>query len=592
MSVQPFRKRATLGSAPALSSTVIMGLSSTTRLLLPIWVLLFSSQFRLAQTFSLPQQQRQPGPPRPTRIVTPPPALAHEHNKNNDDATASVARHDLPILSSSSSFVKPTTTTTNQNSDTHGNDKKIRPQDHGRQPLPTPPPPPPQQQQHPKGPRRRKRRQNYKKTVIWSAIQAAAKKGRPEQVQRLLNEMQAWQQQQQQQQQQTNLTDGHHPPHSYNNNNNNNNDDDNWVVVAYSMLVHAWSQSGRVEAPHRAETVVRRMIHLYRQGRLGRAPDVVTYTSLISCWARHAKVVVAQQRQRQQRQRQRRRRNDDDKDNNNGYSPQRQRQQTNAGPPTEPTLRPPPPPPRVTPRQAAARAQGILQEMQRQYFTTGNARIKPNLQTYTAVISAWERSLPPIRQNNNRHHKNKNNNHHNKNPMSRNQQLTQRRRQVQQAEALEHVESLLQEMHHLGYSTLYNPQRHDCGDTCRVVVISDGDRTSNDDIWVVEVLDDDWTVRPDVSTYNAVLRTIAKCCHVERATPRTSRSSGTTATSTTPKLRSYQNGKARTPSLQVEKAAFVLKQMQFYGVKPNRFTRQAIALCMPPPPKRNKTKSN
>jgi hypothetical protein len=55
----------------------------------------------------------------------------------------------------------------------------------------------------------------------------------------------------------------------------------------YSMVLNAWSRDqSSAEAPQRAEKILATMWENFESGELDTKPNVVSYTTLINCWAK------------------------------------------------------------------------------------------------------------------------------------------------------------------------------------------------------------------------------------------------------------------------------------------------------------------
>merc|ERR1712238_343451 len=60
--------------------------------------------------------------------------------------------------------------------------------------------------------------------------------------------------------------------------------------IAFTTTIKAWSKSTNPDAPNRAESLLRKMIELYDDGKNQNfKPDVMTYTSVIQCWVKSKK---------------------------------------------------------------------------------------------------------------------------------------------------------------------------------------------------------------------------------------------------------------------------------------------------------------
>jgi len=52
---------------------------------------------------------------------------------------------------------------------------------------------------------------------------------------------------------------------------------------AYSILIDAWSKSGKNDAPVEMEKILKEMSQNFQTGELQEGPNVITYTSMIRC---------------------------------------------------------------------------------------------------------------------------------------------------------------------------------------------------------------------------------------------------------------------------------------------------------------------
>ena len=122
--------------------------------------------------------------------------------------------------------------------------------------------------------------------------------------------------------------------------------------ITYSSVIHAWAKSARqnqnVNAALRAEAVLRRMEQLYHNNDddhvdVDVKPDVIAYTTVITAWSNCNR---------------------------------------------------------------AAKAEAMLEAMEKRYKETGDVDVRPNVATYTAVIDAWAKSKSKSNEHNN--HQNSN----------------------------------------------------------------------------------------------------------------------------------------------------------------------------------------
>jgi len=59
---------------------------------------------------------------------------------------------------------------------------------------------------------------------------------------------------------------------------------------AYSILINAWSKSGKEDAPRQAESILNKLSNMFVSGTIEEGPNVITYSSVIDTYARHGDI--------------------------------------------------------------------------------------------------------------------------------------------------------------------------------------------------------------------------------------------------------------------------------------------------------------